>query len=345
MTSPSASTARSSRLGLPALLAILLAASLVLAACGSSSNSEKKPASQPVQGGTTLAALWPLTGQKVTGKTPDHPVLVVKIDNTPSSRPQVGTGKADLVTEELVEGGITRLAVFFYQHLPSVVGPVRSMRASDIGVVKPAHGVLVASGAAGPTLDRLAQAKVPFREEGAAGYYRNSSRSAPYNLFVKLPELAKTLKSKSIVPASYLPWGSDSDYVGTTPARSVNAVFSRSHTTAWRFQGGHYVQQNNNASTSDQFKPDTLLVLRVREGDAGYLDPAGNRVPETLLSGSGKMMLFHNGTMTNGTWTKASKQTPLELKGPKGPVKVPAGHVWIELVPNNAAGGAVNFTK
>ena len=110
--------------------------------------SGKKPDSQPIAGGTKLAALWPLTGEPVTGATPDRPVLVTKIDNSPSSQPQLGLKKADLVTEELVEGGMTRLAVFFYQHLPDVVGPVRSMRASDIGIVKPAHGVIVASGAA-----------------------------------------------------------------------------------------------------------------------------------------------------------------------------------------------------
>ena len=75
-------------------------------------------------------------------------MLVTKIDNTDNSQPQVGLDKADLVTEELVEGGMTRLAVFFYRHLPKVAGPVRSMRASDIGIVKPAHGVIVASGAA-----------------------------------------------------------------------------------------------------------------------------------------------------------------------------------------------------
>ena len=41
--------------------------------------------------------------------------MVVKIDNT-EAQPQLGLGKADLITEELVEGGSTRLAVFYYQH-------------------------------------------------------------------------------------------------------------------------------------------------------------------------------------------------------------------------------------
>ena len=85
-----------------------------------------------------MQGTWPLTGLPAKGPAPDHPVYVVKIDNTESSAPQVGLSKADLVTEELVEGGLTRLAVFFYSASPTQVGPVRSMRASDIGIVKPA---------------------------------------------------------------------------------------------------------------------------------------------------------------------------------------------------------------
>src|SRR5918995_2143147 len=138
------SSPRSTRL---VAVAAAFALSLTLAACGDDEDA-RKPDSQPVEGGAQLAALWPLTGERVNGSTPKHPVLVAKIDNTASSKPQVGLKKADLVTEELVEGGMTRLAVFFYRHLPEVAGPVRSMRASDIGIVKPAHAVIAASGAA-----------------------------------------------------------------------------------------------------------------------------------------------------------------------------------------------------
>ena len=48
----------------------------------------------------------PLTGLVVKGKVPNHPVLAVKIDNSSNSAPQVGLGSADMVAEELVEGGL-----------------------------------------------------------------------------------------------------------------------------------------------------------------------------------------------------------------------------------------------
>ncbi len=323
-------------------LAVLL--SLVLSACGGDDSSDR-PQSQPVEGGTELAAVWPLTGLPAPSTTPKRPVLVTKIDNSSSSRPQLGLRRADLITEELVEGGVTRLAVFFYSHLPSVAGPVRSMRASDIGIVKPAHGVIVASGGAPPTLKRLKDSGITFFEEGGPGYFRNNSRRAPYNLFVDLSKLASTVRDKSVVPASYLPWGKSSDFAGSKKAGHINAVFSRSRTTVWEYRGGKYHNTNSFASPDAQFVPDSVLVLRVREGDAGYLDPAGNKVPETLYSGTGPLLLFHDGKVVRGTWQKRSRQTPLKLKTKGGTLKVPAGHVWIELVPTDKDGGGVSYRK
>lgn len=345
MTFPPA--ARGSAAGPARFLALLLVAalSLGLAACGGSKDGAGKPQSQPIEGGAKLAALWPLTGEPVEGATPDHPVLVTKIDNSDHSQPQLGLDKADLITEELVEGGATRLAVFFYQNLPKVAGPVRSMRASDIGIVKPAHAVIVASGAAPPTLGRLKGAKVTYFTEGGPGYFREGSRTAPYNLMVGMPKLAKAVEKKAVVPASYLPWGKETDFTGGQPAKSIQAIFSRSHTTSWRFEGGKYRNENSFAAKDAQFVPDSVLVVRVRQGDAGYRDPAGNPVPETIYRGKGQMMLFHNGQVVRGTWSKKSNETPIQLSTAAGAVKVPAGHVWVELVPTDKAGGRVTFAK
>ena len=92
--------------------------------------------------------------------------------------------RADLTTR-LPGGGMTRLAAFYYSRLPQVVGPVRSMRASDIGIV-PTGAHVVTSGAAAVTLGRINKAGIPFVTEGAKGVYRDNARSAPYNLFADL---------------------------------------------------------------------------------------------------------------------------------------------------------------
>ncbi|HET8561158.1 MAG TPA: DUF3048 domain-containing protein [Marmoricola sp.] len=327
-------------------LALLLG--LTVAGCGgsdqpSASSQTPTPTSQPMQGGTTLAALWPLTGLPVHGKTPKHPVIAVKIPNTAESYPQQGMSKADMVSEELVEGGITRLAVFYYQKVPALVGPVRSMRASDIGIVKPLHATIVSSGAAPPTLRLLQRKKIPFWTSGP-GYFRDSSAS-PYNLMVHLPQLVKAMKRKPVVPANYLPWGTEKDFSGGRKARQISAVFSAGHTTQWSYRHGKYTNTNSYAPANDQFHPDSVLVLRVREGDAGYRDPAGNPVPETIFKGTGDLLLFHKGQVVRGTWHKNNLASKLKLRTKGGALQVPAGHVWIELVPVDKQGGHVSFHK
>ena len=107
-------------------LSALTATGLMLTACGGSSSSTPEADPQKVSSGQTITQFWPLTGLEVaSGKSAelDHPVLVAKMDNTVSSQPQVGLSKADLVVEELVEGGLTRLAAFYYSDIPNNAGP------------------------------------------------------------------------------------------------------------------------------------------------------------------------------------------------------------------------------
>lgn len=326
-----------------AYAAALAALALVVTGCsGGGDDPAKRPTSQPIEGGATLAAVWPLTGEPVKTATPDHPVLVVKIDNSAASQPQVGLSKADLVTEELVEGGYTRLAAMFYQRLPTQVGPVRSMRATDIGVVKPAHGVIIASGGAPNTLARMVDADVPVRVEGQGpGWTRDGSRVAPYNLMIDLAAAGAALGDLARVPASYLPWGKGEELAAGQPAGRFDAVFSRTHTTSWRYDQGSYVNENSFAAEGDRFRPDTVLVLRVQQGDAGYLDPAGNTVPESLYTGRGKATVFHGGKMLEATWSKKSRRQPLRLRTADGALTLPAGRTWIELLPRDVDGGSL----
>ena len=65
------------------------------------------------------------------GEDTIRPALAFKIDNVGAARPQSGINQADVVYEELVEAGLTRLIAIFQTESPSVVGPIRSARTSD----------------------------------------------------------------------------------------------------------------------------------------------------------------------------------------------------------------------
>ena len=321
--------------------ATLLTAGLVLAACSGGEESPDEAtgaAGQEIAEGSTLGQTWPLTGLEVEGEDSSlqtHPVMVAKIDNTSSSAPQRGLGSADLVVEELVEGGMTRLAVFYYSDIPGTVGPVRSMRASDIGIVSPVDAQVVTSGAAPVTIKRVSGAGIKFYGEGSPGFSRASDRNAPYNLMANLSELVDRMDREEARPDDYLPWGDASDLPKGKKASTISASFG-GHTTNWAFKGSGYVNQNSYAAADDQFPADTILVLRVQVGDAGYRDPAGNFVPETKFTGKGAALLFHDGRVVKGTWSKKGLDDALTLSTNKGKLTVPAGHTWIELVPQGS---------
>jgi len=325
--------------------AAVLAGSLLLAGCTGDAEPTAPAAGEVRQEegrATELAPISPLTGLVLTKRLADDPVVAVKVDNTSSSAPQVGLGSADMLVEELVEGGMTRIAAFFHTEVPSNVGPVRSMRATDIGVVQPLGAFLVASGGAAPTVERVSDADIRTFTEGATGYYRDSGRAAPYNLFMRLDELVRTLKPKRL-PEPYLPFSEKGDLPKGKPARTLTASFSTSSATSFEFRRGGYANTDSYAAEGDGFEPATVLVLRVPVGDAGYLDPAGSVVPETKFTGQGPALVFHGGRVVRGTWLKDGLDAPVRLQAGGSALRLPRGKVWIELVPADA--GGVTFQK
>jgi len=317
---------------------------MVLAACSGEATpgEDDGTAEEQSRGADSLVQTSPLTGEPIGSAVPGHPVIIVKIDNTGSAAPQLGLNRADLVVEELVEGGSTRYAAFFWEHQPMLVGPVRSMRATDIGIARPADALLVAAGGAPPTRRRIKAAGIDLAEEGDVGFSRDDSRVAPYNLMVNLDELAGSL-SEADPPGAYLPFGPEDDWPGGKKARTIEAEFSGMHTTSWRFEEGTgWVRLGSLAKQGDDFIPDNVLVMRVRVGDAGYLDPAGNPVPESKVVGTGDATLFHDGEAVEARWAKDGTDAPIELTTRDGEdLTVPVGSTWIELVPQET--GSVTY--
>ncbi|MDP9445153.1 MAG: DUF3048 domain-containing protein [Actinomycetota bacterium] len=329
-----------------ALAAGLGVAALALAACsGGGEAGEGAGPSQPTTGeATTRAQRLPFTGEVVDGDVPQRRGIVVKIDNSDKAQPQTGLGSADLVVEQLVEGGTTRLAVLFHSALPRKAGPVRSVRASDIGIVSPTDALLAASGGAPQTVRRIRDADIDLATEGAPGFSRDPSRSAPYNLMLDVARLSDT-DQPADPPPDYLPWGRPGALRGGEPARTVTARFSPAHTATWTFASSRWRRSPNFAAAGDDIAVDSVLVLRVRLVDAGYRDPAGNPVPETVLTGKGAATLFSGGRAYAATWTKRSAGAPLRLVTARGePLRVPPGHTWIELVPTTQ-GGDLRFRR
>ena len=330
------------------LTAAVSVAALTLTACSSSSDDKPEPdAPDATQGtATKLVELSPLTGQALRKGRPKNPVFVVKIENTAEGAPQYGLKNADLVMEELVEGGLTRLAAFFYSSLPSKVGHVRSLRTSDIGIAGPVGGQIVASGGANGAYNKVEGAGITvFSEDaGSPGFSSDPAKYRPYNRLINLKTVAKKAK-RSKIKNPYLPWtpadAAPRAATGET-ASAATVRFSNSTSTSWKLTDGKWMRTNGHAEEGKDFAADTMIVVFAKVGDAGYTDPAGNPVPETVFEGSGKAQVFHGDRVDTVRWKKPSLEEALTFKAEDGtPYTVDPGKVFIELVPKDA--GAVTL--
>jgi hypothetical protein len=178
------------------LLGIATVAVLALVGCSSDGNDGSGGAGggsgenpEAIIDNSSVAAL---TGEDIEPGSLARPALSAKVDNAPTARPQIGLDEADIVFEELVEGGITRYVAIWHSRLPDQVGPLRSVRPMDPEIVSPFGGIFVFSGGVGQFVAMIRQAPVLALQEGnSPAFYRSNEKPAPHNLLLKASELVE----------------------------------------------------------------------------------------------------------------------------------------------------------
>ena len=285
------------------------------------------------------AGILPLTG--VAGEVPNRPAMVVKIDNGSRARPQSGLDVADIVVEEEVEGGVTRFAAIFHS-TNAIVGPIRSGRTTDIGVlVSLGNPVLLYSGANDVTdallLDR---SSVQNRNAGrSSGYWRNNSRRAPSNLYSDTaPHWASASGGPPPPMFAYRPAGAGSalgDPVsGLTVSYRANRASWSWDGSAWlRSQGG----RSHTAASGARIAAANVVVVETRKVDTGMVDSSGAVVPEFVFVGSGRATVFTDGKKIVGTWTRPTLASVATLTTADGTViELTPGRTWIQIIQADA---------
>ncbi|MBO0842934.1 MAG: DUF3048 domain-containing protein [Nocardioides sp.] len=332
----------------------LVVLGLALTGCG---GEPKRPAASPSPSAPPKPDHEPLTGVQLplgTSAATKHPVYIVKIDNTAQSDPQAGIGSADLVVQELVEGGITRLAVMYYSQLPQSAGPVRSMRATDAGIAAPTGAKIITSGAAPYTIAELKKSHVQWLDMSTP--YAVREPGGPYDyLHSVVGKVAKAAadserkwKGAPKRPADFMPWGPATPIAGK-PANEVAVRFSAARTDDWLFRGGKYHLTNSHMAKKSTFVADTVVVAQVTTSIAPYLDPGGSQVPVSHFTGQGKAWIMHNGKIEQVLWHKNGEAGAVTFTDAAGrPIRIPAGKLWLDLIPagnRTVAPGSVSVTK
>jgi hypothetical protein len=297
-------------------------------------------------------AAAPLTGLPMDFARARRPVLVVKIDNAPKARPQIGLNQADVVFEEGVEGGITRFAALFHSEESKPVGPVRSARTTDIRLISALHHPLFAYSGANATFQRYVH-EAPLVDVGfdahADRYHRDTARPSPYNLFTETGKLFDLAPDGAEPPPALFTWRSPGAAASGPGARAV------AHAKLW-WQASKYTEalwdwnptlkawqrtQNNEAhvdASGRQVTPANVVIQFVTYHDTGQVDSTGTAVPEADVVGEGEAWILTGGMLIPCHWSKASDTDITHYTDASGAaVKLTPGKTWVELVPPNQA--------
>jgi hypothetical protein len=265
------------------------------------------------------------------------PVLAVKIDNAGPARPQSGLEAADLVYVEPVEGGLSRLLAVFQSRLPPVVGPVRSVRHSDLellaGFGRPALAFSGEAAALRPLIDQAPVLDASVNARPGA-YHRDRSRPAPHNLYadpVRVREGGAPARDIGFRFGPPPPGGNPvPDTVVRYPATQLGLQ--------WVPEEARWVMSMDGAPLISASGPRpgaaTVVLQQVVVQATNIRDASGMPSPFAVTVGAGEAVVLRDGMAFAGSWSRPAPEAGTTFTLPGGaPLPLAPGPVWVILVP------------
>ncbi len=289
--------------------------------------------------------LAPLTGEPVEPGSLSRSTLAAKIDNHPRARPQVGLDRADIVFEELVEGGLTRYVGVWHSDVPAEIGPIRSIRPMDPDIISPLGGIVAYSGGQQRFVDLMRATRVYNAIHGQADtdavMYRGSNAPAPHNVIVRAPEL---LAQHADIAAPAQQFAFAADAVSATAAKDGQPITSMAMTFgslaspswAWDAASGTWLRSMtggapDTAASGARLSAVNIVVMRVPV-------QVIQDIPTTQMIGGGEAWVSSGGKIVPATWSKPDQNTPPRLVDAQGAaVRLAPGATWVELVPTDGS--------
>jgi Protein of unknown function (DUF3048) N-terminal domain/Protein of unknown function (DUF3048) C-terminal domain len=335
---------RSNHLIAPCAIALLL-----LVSCNSSNGGghEAKASPSPTKHAVAAApTTCPYTGRKpAKGVSLQRPAIAVKIENSPEARPQSGLDHADVVFEELVEGGITRFAAIFQCDSVKKAGPVRSARFDDPSFIKPLTPGLAFAGANAIVTKSLTKHHMKLFtdfNDSQALYRVPPGNTSEHSLFANVKLLLHQARAKHVPPPRphLLRFGPAAKAMKKT--KKVELKFEDSsvaESIVWRWKGNTWRRFESGqpfmSADGKQIAAPNLLIQEVNvKLSKGLVDVAGNPSPRISFMGSGKALLFRNGGVVKGKWRRAHDGAFRYVDKTGRPLKLAPGPTWIELLPS-----------
>jgi hypothetical protein len=298
--------------------------------------------------------------------------LTVMIENHEESRPQSGLSTADVVYEAVAEGGITRFMGVFYCGVSAEetqVGPVRSARmyyldwaseyASDD---HPLYAHVGGANTPGPA-DALGAIKKYGWDQyndmnqfsiGFPTFWRDYERlghtvATEHTMYSTTDKLWKIASDRGLNATDKKGVAWDKSFVKWSFADGKPAASPKVSRISFPFMGGYddYIvawaydaasnsyKRDNGGQAHKDFNTDQQImvnnVLVQYTGLKGPIDTLKHMLYDTV--GTGKVLLFQNGEVVEGTWSKASRTARTIYKDKQGKeLQFVRGNIWVEVL-------------
>lgn len=303
------------------------------------------------------SVIWPLTGTDASNLSAaefNRPAIAVKIENSSDARPQTNLYRADVVYEQYVEFGISRLVAVYHSDYPDEIGPIRSLRPMDHHIVGPYDGPFVFSGAQRRFINAAAATgqDLVAQDLGAYGFFRTTTKAPPHNLFGRMADFEEQADN-SAPPDVQWDFAYPSEFATAQrigeEISTVDIRMSARAQPAWQWDADDGVWLRTDTGTphvdtnGTQISATNIVMLWV---DVIYTSRSGgSSVPETMLTGRSNGGYAVSGNkVIEIEWSKDQRTDAIEITTVDGvPVQLMPGQTWVELVPQSGVSNSTSI--
>ncbi|MCD8149967.1 MAG: DUF3048 domain-containing protein [Clostridiales bacterium] len=293
-----------------------------------------------------------LTGEWVDEEVAAQRPVAIMIGNTEVATPQYEICSADLIYEAPVEGSLTRLLAFYqdYESLEKVMS-IRSSRLYYIDWALEFDAIYVHCGQAYLAKDMLNNSYVnnvnAMEGSMASVFFRDSSKSAPHNLYATGESIAEAIAIKGYETeydaeyTSHYQFNEDDETEITLSEGEAAAVVQPGYLInkpwfVYNQETGLYDRYQYGAAQTDAITGEQLAVKNIliqvcdwytADSEKGYLS--------VTTTGTGNGYYITNGAAIPVTWSKDSQTDATRYYDADGnEITLNQGKTWVCIVQN-----------
>ncbi len=284
----------------------------------------------------------PTTGLVYSGK---YQPVAVMVNNYRDCWPQTGLQAADVVYEFTIEKGITRFMAIYNDNLPEEVGSVRSSRVASVDLWQEWQCIYCHWGGEGDmqgtehvVLGGFKTAGIRIRVDGTDKtpyMFRTKYGYAPINSRCNVKKAAELYEKENYQPPVHrFDFDPAAALAGWQPVSTLSIPYGYKVKYQWNAASGSFLRfckgrAAKDKATGKQVAVKNLVVMFMPHRT--LKDREHHVVLDNV--GTGKALFFRDGKYIEGTWEKATKQSPAVYKDKDGnPIVFTPGNTWISVV-------------